>query len=88
MVDAGSQGQQRPAEQTAEQSAVPASAAGNPEAEAVTSEFVAGAQQPSTSYNGFEADSEPAFDPHPEFAIGGAFVGGFLLGRLMRRLGK
>jgi hypothetical protein len=83
MADEGPESAERPAEQTAEQAATPAS-------DRVTSEFVAGVQQPSTSANGFgaEAEIEPAFDEHPEYVVGGAFLGGLLLGRFVRRLGR
>jgi hypothetical protein len=82
MADEGSQGFERPAEQpTAEQAAVPPPGF---EDEPVTSEFAAPAQPGGLP----DGPAEPAFDPHPEIAVGGAFIGGFLLGRLLRRLGR
>ena len=64
---------------------------GGPEtasADEVTSEFVAGVEQPSSSVNGHGAAGEPPLADSPEVVVGAAFLGGFLLGKLMRRLGS
>jgi hypothetical protein len=58
-----------------------------PDADTVTSEFVSGLEQPVASPNGFGADAEPPLGDNPEVIVGAAFVGGFLLGRLVKRLG-
>jgi hypothetical protein len=41
-----------------------------------------------TSVNGASGDWGSALDDFPEVVLGAAFVGGFLLGRLVRRLGS
>lgn len=58
------------------------------EAAEVTAEFVSGMEQPSSSANGYGAADEPPLPDNPEIFVGAAFLGGFLLGRLVRRLGS
>ena len=50
-------------------------------------EIIASAQDPAQSVNGFAAVAPegPAAE-HPELLLAGAFVGGFLLARIVRRI--
>lgn len=63
----------------------PASAAA---AQGVTSEFPAGTTQPAAPVNGFAAEPEPPLADNPEVVVGAALIGGFLLGKLVKRLGS
>ena len=56
--------------------------------DAVTAEFISGLEEPSTSANGHGAEVEPPFADNPEVVVGAAFIGGFLFGRLVKRLGS
>ncbi|MEX0992705.1 MAG: hypothetical protein WDZ37_01790 [Solirubrobacterales bacterium] len=58
------------------------------EADEVTAEFVSGMEQPSSSANGYGTPDEPTLPDNPEIVVGAAFLGGFLLGRLVRRFGS
>ncbi len=55
---------------------------------APASEPVADLAGPGTSHNGFAAESTSPLADSTELVVGAAFIGGFLLGRLVKRLGS
>ena len=58
------------------------------ESPALASEPVDDLGSPGTSQNGFAAESTSPLADSTELVVGAAFVGGFLLGRLVKRLGS